>query len=144
MLRSMSELPCLVLSLALIVVAWVIGRDFQQYVDQGIVVGEDDARFDSGGGSGAATASSSGVKVNEAQRTLLQQSTKVTSFLEPFGYVNFKNLPVRDGRRPGDVGYGAYDMQLWDGVFDDEDEDEKPPRPPHSTPAFTRSSKHRP
>lgn len=32
-------------------------------------------------------------------------------------------LPTRNGRKPGDVGYDGYDLQLFEGVFDDESGD---------------------
>lgn len=36
-----------------------------------------------------------------------------------YGDANSFNLPIRNGLKPGDVGYDGYDLHLFDGVFDE-------------------------
>jgi ATP:ADP antiporter, AAA family len=82
-LKHISEIPCLILSVAILAIAWSAGEEFQELVSSGKVIGK------------------KGVQPMSAE--------------DPY-----KHLPVRNGLKPGDVGYDGYDLQLFDGVFDDE------------------------
>ena len=89
-LRNISEIPCIVVSLGLIILSWVIGTEFQRLVDNNITIGE----------------------------------PKVINYpLEEDLFLNHGG--IRQGLKPGDVGYDGYDLHLFDGVFDDEEETAK-------------------
>jgi AAA family ATP:ADP antiporter len=81
-LRNISEIPCIVLSVMLVALAWLIGTEFNRLIEQHITVGCDSSVFN--------------------------------------GSYNVDGLPVRNGLRPGDVGYDGYDLKLFEGVFDDD------------------------
>lgn len=79
-LRSISELPCLILSLVIILVAYSVGDEFQNLLKTGHII--------------------DGVnKIPNNQKYAL--------------------LPIKNGLKPGDVGYDGYDEELFEGVFED-------------------------
>lgn len=98
-LHSLAELPSILLSAGLIVVAWRVGNDFESFVRHDIVIG---AELEPAGAPGA-------------------RSPRSIDSSRP----DFAGLPERRGLKPGDVGYDGYDLRLFEGVFEDDEEEEE-------------------
>lgn len=95
-LHSLAEFPSILLSAGLIVIALRVGRDFEYYVNQNIIVGSE-LEVDGG------------------------RSSRSLDSLRP----DYAGLPERRGLKPGDVGYDGYDLRLFEGVFEEEDDEEE-------------------
>ena len=141
-LRNISEIPCLVIAVALIALAYSIGTEFQRLVDNKIVIGADDvpALVERGAGRGR-------VRSRVGTRG---QALKSRSFEEAWGSRSGSydyqdpDLEAIDedagegvavtggtaegpvdhtGKRPGDIGYEGYDnLQGTAGSWPEEDE----------------------
>jgi AAA family ATP:ADP antiporter len=87
-LRMISEMPCIIISLVILALAWSIGTDFQELVQRKRIVGDDTIHpvYDLG------------------------------------SYTTSPDLKIYEGKRPGEVGYSGYDLHLFQGVFDDDDD----------------------
>ena len=110
-LRSVSELPCLILSIALLCVAYFIGREFDYNQKKGIIVGMPSS---SSVGVGAERGGGGGGEY----RSVRSQGSVGAGAGVGVGGV-YADLPERNGRKPGDVGYDGYDLHLFEGVFED-------------------------
>jgi hypothetical protein len=98
-LRAISEIPCLLLAVAIIALSWSIGNDFNELIDGNLIVGAHGIHHHvhpRGSGSGDRSYSNSVYGDGE--------------------------LLVRNGLRPGDVGYDGYDLKLFEGVFDEDEQ----------------------
>jgi ATP/ADP translocase len=99
-LRLISEIPCIILSLLIVCLSWSIGKDFHQLIESNTVIG------------------AHGIE------------PAVPHGLDYHGHGYNKHiiadseLAVRNGLRPGDVGYDGYDLKLFEGVFEGEGEGE--------------------
>ena len=109
-LRSVSELPCLILSIALLCVAYFIGREFDYNQKKGIIVGMPSSCVGAGG-VGVERGGGGG-----EYRSVRSQGS-VGAGVGVVGV--YADLPERNGRKPGDVGYDGYDLHLFEGVFED-------------------------
>jgi AAA family ATP:ADP antiporter len=99
-LRTIAEMPMIVISLMLIGAAVIVGRDFEQLVRDDVVVGEDPA---------------------EAALRKLNHKYDHTNYRNG---VSTEMLPTRRGLNPGDVGYDGYDLALYTedvDLFTDDD-----------------------
>ena len=91
-LRNISEIPSIIISLFLILVAFMVGRQFDKLVRDGTIIGNEDD-------------DDVGMELN----SLKNSAAPTKSY--------YDSLPIRNGLRPGDVGYDGYDMHLFEGVF---------------------------
>ena len=111
-LRSVSELPCLILSIALLCVAYFIGREFDYNQKKGIIVGMPSSCV----GAGGVGVERGGGGGGGEYRSVRSQGS-VGAGVGVVGV--YADLPERNGRKPGDVGYDGYDLHLFEGVFED-------------------------
>jgi AAA family ATP:ADP antiporter len=81
-LRAISEIPCIIIAIILILLVWSIGKEFDRLIETHETVGCDNKVYN--------------------------------------GTYDIDSLPVRNGLRPGDVGYDGYDLKLFEGVFEDD------------------------
>lgn len=102
-LRNIAEIPCLLLSLCILAIAWSIGTMFQKLVEERVVVGGDNT-----------------VRISKVAATRSREEWGSRS-----GSYDYQDCPEINGLKPGDVGYSGYDLQLFDGVWPDEDKDGK-------------------
>lgn len=86
-LRNITEIPCLLLGIFIIYIAWSVGMDFENLLHNHHIIGDEE-------------------------------------FSLFYGNIKDMNLPIRNGLRPGDVGYDGYDLHLFDGVFEEDEEDD--------------------
>jgi hypothetical protein len=98
-LKKLSELPNILISLILIGVAWYIGIEFEGYVKNSVVVGQTNSSPEDGDD-------------DDAQSIIPENDSTIDT----------KDLPIIDGLKPGDVGYSGYDLHLFKGVFEDDDQ----------------------
>lgn len=96
-LRLISEIPCLIIASLIVLLAFSVGRDFQNLVDSNVTVGDEQ------------------LYVEHHLLDGIQMGKPSSS--------SSSALPERNGRRPGDVGYDGYDLHLFDGVFEEEEDD---------------------
>lgn len=101
-LRNVAEIPCLVLSLCILFIAWTIGAEFQRLVDQRIVIGAE-----------MAVPAANGRESRPAETWGSRSGS----------YDYHEDGPEINGLKPGDVGYSGYDLQLFRGVWPEEDAD---------------------
>lgn len=101
-LQLVSEIPSFGVAITLLYFAWQVGSQFQYLIREGIVVGESEIEKEDENGDYARL-----------------KSVAVGDSKNPFDF------SVRRGLKPGDVGYDGYDLHLFDGVFEDADDDEE-------------------
>jgi len=90
-LRNISEMPIIVISVLLLVLVWITGRQFDTLVRDRIIVGDEDS-----------------------------PTSRLTS-LSVDGD-RYAGLEMRNGLKPGDVGYDGYDLHFFEAVFSDDEE----------------------
>lgn len=84
-LRAISEIPCIILCIGIIILSWMLGIDFNRLVKKKIIIG--DEIF-------------SGIQYDTS---------------------SINNNIIRNGVKYGDVGFDGYDLDLFEGVFDDDE-----------------------
>jgi len=91
-LRNISEIPCIIVAIMMIVLSWVIGLEFNRLTSENIIIG------------------------NEANNNSNNNSNSETFAA---GIIN--------GRKPGEIGYEGYDLQVFKYLSDnfDNKNDEK-------------------
>lgn len=103
-LRKFSEVPCLLLGVFIVMLAWSIGSDFSDLIEKNLCVTE------------------RGI-VNKQLFVASQQPTSGRRGQRADNYYSQDGeLLVRNGLRPGDVGYDGYGLKHFEGVFDDDEE----------------------
>lgn len=91
-LRNISEIPCIVVAVMMIVLSWIIGLEFNRLTNENIVIG------------------------NDSNNDTNNDSNNVTFAA---GIIN--------GRKPGEIGYEGYDLQVFRYLsdnFDNKNDDE--------------------
>lgn len=112
-LRNVAEIPCLVLSLCIVAIAWTIGNEFQRLVDQRIVIG---GELDNS------------VAPKKSVRLAETWGSRSGSYDYNDGGAldcdDDEDGPEIDGLRPGDVGYPGYNgLKLHRDMWPEEDAD---------------------
>jgi hypothetical protein len=110
-LRLLSEIPCLLISLFIILLAYEIGKDFEIFNKENIVIGNDIGILN--------------YPIDDMRNGLIPGNEnpgdkypgdKYSDISNP-GDIGYPALQTRNGLNPGDVGYDGYNLRLFEGVF---------------------------
>jgi hypothetical protein len=101
-LRLLSEIPCLLISLFIILLAYEIGKDFEILNRDNIIIGNDVGVVN--------------YPIDDIRNGLIP-GNEYSGNKYP-GDVEYPTLQTRNGLNPGDVGYDGYNLKLFEGVFD--------------------------
>lgn len=99
-LRTFSEIPLLILTAIVIYLTWSIGKDFQDLVDKHRIVGEE---------------------YDEAS-SIVASLNPNHPYYDPHHHYHDEG-PIINGLKPGDVGYAGYDPELFEGVWEEDEND---------------------
>jgi len=121
----------------IIFITWWIGQDFQHLTESNTFIGadladeEEESQYElqqqrSRAASESVSVATAGTAGTDAHSIEMTTTRTISGVSPPPGSLHRKHylstLPERGGKKPGEVGYDGYDLQLFEGVFP---EDEK-------------------
>jgi ATP:ADP antiporter, AAA family len=128
-LRRIAEIPCLVIAAGILVITWSIGFEFQELVTAKTFIGAEsdpdlisnanhiyhvNENFEAGYKKQRNTNCSESSYSSELELSNnTGRTSKLTSLME-------SGVILRNGLKPGEVGYDGYDLHLFEGVFEED------------------------